>query len=172
MLMPLLFAALSMGDWTAYICSDGNFIVTAPGTFQKKELEKDTKIGKLVSHTYWYWDKAPDADNHLYYVTYTDYPPGTIHSDSTALLADFWQATVDEAYHSLGGDVVYSGSLPFGEYPGMAWRFLYNHDKVSTRARAMLVKNRLYIVQTICTAEHAMNTSSDRFLDSFRMINP
>ena len=171
MLLPLLFAAFSMGEWTPYICADGNFIISTPGAFEKKDLEKETKIGKIVNHTLWFWDKSPEADNHLYYVTYTDYPPGTVHSDSTALLPDFWEATVTEAYSSLGGSEVYSGSQPFGEYPGMAWRFMYNNTKASTRARAFLVKNRLYIIQTICKADHAMNKSSDRFLDSFRLIN-
>ncbi len=161
-----------MGDWTTYICADGNFIINTPGVFEKKELEKETKIGKISTHTLWFWDKTEGADNHLYYVTYTDYPPGTVHSDSTEMLPDFWAATVDEARISLDGSEIYSGPLPLGEYPGMAWRLTYNKKKASTRARAFLVKNRLYIVQTICKAEHAMNTSSDRFLDSFRLINP
>lgn len=171
MLFPLLFVAFSTGEWFPFVCSDGNFIISTPGMFQKKALEKETKIGKLASHTLWFWDKTEGADNHLYYVTYTDYPPGTVHSDSTAMLKEFWAATVDEATASMQAETIYSGSLPFGEYPGMAWRLVYNNGKASSRARAILVKNRLYIIQTVCKSEHAMNTSSDKFLDSFRLIN-
>ncbi len=171
MLGPLLFAALSMGDWTVYVCADGNFTIGTPGIFEKKDLEKETKIGRLASHTFWFWDKSPDADNHLYFATYTDYPPGTVHSDSTALLPEFWEATLDEATRSLEAAEIYSGKQPFGQWPGMAWRLTYNKGTVSSRARAFLVKNRLYILQTICKSEHAMNNSSDRYFDSFRLIS-
>jgi hypothetical protein len=169
-LWPMFLLAFSTSDWQTFVDVNAGFSVETPGPLKQKELVKVTKIGELTAHTLWLFNETAESDNYLYYLTWIDYPAGTIHSDSTAFLPEFWEATVDEARASMDADLVYSSNAPMGEFPGVTWRFAFNKNKATTQTRAFLVKNRLYTMQAICKSEFAMNTNSDRFFNSFRFL--
>lgn len=156
--------------WTTYTSVDGAFRVRVPGQMQEKADTVSTRIGDLVYHTCFYQDQTQYAENFLYMVSYVDYPPGTVHADSTDLLEEFFQATIDEASFSIDGEVLYQSPIELDGHPGRIWRIDYRNRQGVIKNKAFLRENRFYSVQVLTYKELSLNMSMDRFLDSFQLL--
>lgn len=157
-------------DWQPYTSVDGRFTVLSPGEFEHKETSIETEIGEITYHSYVYQSPDPGADNLVYMISYCDYPENSIHSDSLAVLDDFFQETLDAATLSIDGELIYSAATTLQDYPGRIWRIHYNKGTASIKSKAFLVKNRFYNVQAITLSDKKLNTLADKFLDSFKVI--
>ena len=103
-------------------------------------------------------------------VSYCDYPEGSIHSDSTDLVKEFFEVTVESALKSVKGELFYSSEINLGQYPGMLWRVNYQKGEATIKTKSYLVGRRYYSVQTITYREKGLNPFIDKFLDSFTLI--
>lgn len=142
----------------------------APGLLQEKVDTIATPVGRLPYHSFFYQPPEKNADNVLYLLSYCDYPPGTMHSDSTALLAEFFQTTLAAAAEAVDGEVRYSDDIRIKKYPGKLWRIDYLDGKAVIKTRAYMVERRFYTIQAIMFYEHSLNPLSDRFIGSFRLL--
>ncbi len=158
--------------WEAQTSVDGRFRVTAPGKLTEKVDTMATPLGEVVYHTFFFQTPVDSADNVLYMVSYCDYPEGALHPDSTELLNEFFDATVDAATESVRGELMFNTEVFLDKYPGRYWRIDYRNGKASIRTRAFLAGNRFYTVQTISRSELGINPSTDKFLDSFHIYTP
>jgi len=167
----LCFAAFQTNGWEWYTSEKGLFTVYTPGTFVEKVEESETAVGKLAYHTFAYQPEDQEAaDNFIYMISYCDYPEGTIHSDSTELIQEFFEATVDASVSSVRGSLFYASDIKIGDYPGKIWRVNYGNDKAAIKTKAYVVGNRYYAIQTVTFREKSLNASIDKFLDSFKII--
>lgn len=157
-------------DWFEFVSEKGKFTVLSPGEMANRTNSLETEIGQLDYHTFLYQPKSKEADNLVYMVSYVDYPNHSIHSDSTELLKDFFDATIETAVQSVEGELMYSADAKLKDYPGKIWRVHYNDEKAQIKTKAFLVDNRYYSIQTITLKEKSLNPSSDKFLDSFRLL--
>lgn len=161
----------SNDSWENFTSVDGLFKVRTPGAMQHKADTVSTKIGDLVYHTYFYQkDLEEDADNFIYMVSYVDYPSTAVHSDSTDLVPEFFEATMDQAAFSIAGDIIYNNPISKDGYPGYIWRINYNGGQGVIKTKALLANNRYYSIQAVTIKEMALNSAVDRFLDSFQLI--
>jgi hypothetical protein len=103
-------------------------------------------------------------------ITFCDYPPGSIHSDSTELLKDFFDASIDQATSSVHGELAYQNDVTLKGYPGKLWRINYLRGQALIKTRAFMVENRFYTIQTVTVKDMAINAASDRFFDSFIIL--
>ena len=102
----LFFLLVNVPEWTRFESEKGGFSVLAPGEMIEKTQEVETEIGQLTYHIFFHKpDEDKTADNFLYMVSYCDYPDGSVHSDSTDLLADFFDATVESSVFSVNGEL-------------------------------------------------------------------
>ncbi len=158
-------------SWPETLDYEGRFGVRAPGLLVRAVDTVDTAVGPLAMHV-WY-RHSPDAKtapNLFYQVLYVDYPPTALHSDSTDLLHDFFAATIEEAARSVKGEVVYQADREWQGWPGKIWRIDYLDERVVIRSRAVVVRSRFYLVQTVSWREKALNPEAERFFDSFRLL--
>lgn len=156
-----------VSPWKEYKSVEGKFQVLTPGDFDKAVDTVRTDLGKLAYHILVYNNQQKNAENLFYMITFCDYPPGTIHSDSTALLKDFFEASIDQAASSVKGDVMYQSDVSLQGYPGKVWRINYLRDQAVIKTKAFMVRNRFYSIQTVTLKDMAMNAASERFFDSF-----
>jgi len=156
--------------WRDFHSYDGKFRILIPGDVIEKVDSIETAIGTLAYHTFFHQTKESNADNVLYMLSYVDYPSGTIHSDSTDFLKDFFTETMDAAVKSVKGELVYGNDWKYKEYPGKVWRIDYLDGKALVKTKAFMVGKRYYTLQIIAKKEHSINFSSDKFLDSFLLI--
>ena len=160
----------SQTHWEPYTSVDGRFTVLAPGEFQHKENSIETDIGAITYHSYVYQSPDPGADNLVYMISYCDYPEHSIHSDSTEIVDDFFNETLESATFSVDGELIYSAPTNIKDYPGRIWRIHYNKGTASIKSKAFLVKNRFYNVQAITLSDKKLNTAVDKFLESFKVL--
>lgn len=156
-----------VNPWKEYKSVEGKFQVLTPGDFDKAVDTVRTDLGKLAYHILVYNNTQKNAENLFYMITFCDYPPGTIHSDSTTLLKDFFEASIDQAASSVKGEVMYQSDVSLQGYPGKVWRINYLRDQAVIKTKAFMVGNRFYTIQTVTLKDMAMNAASERFFDSF-----
>lgn len=159
-------------SWQETISMPGRFRVMAPQVLQEKTDTIYTKLGALVYHTFFFQSPDKLADNLFYMVSYCDYPPGTVHSDSSDLVEAFFDATVEEAAFSINGKLIYSEPATFQSYPGRIWRVEYLKGEAIIKTRAYLVNNRYYAIQTVMLKDKSLNQATDRFFSSFQIWEP
>ncbi len=159
-------------DWLVYKSHEGGFIIESPGKIKEVINRANTSLGELEYHIFIYRDNSKDPDNLAYMVSYCDYPDGSIHSDSTELAQDFFEATIDQAVESVNGKLAYSSESKYRGYPGMIWRTDYGGDDGGIiRTKAFIKGQRYYSIQTVCSKDKSMNLSSDKFFNAFNLIS-
>ena len=158
-------------SWKAFISLEGKFKVMMPGKVVEKKSDIETAIGTLVYHTFLHQPTEPDSDNLVYMVSFCEYPPHSIHSDSLQLVNEFFETTMSSAAESVGGILQYTSEISINDFPGRVWRVDYNDGKAIIKTNAYLVGNRYYSIQTILLKEKSFNPSTDKFLDSFELID-
>lgn len=156
--------------WKEYKSIEGKFQVLTPGDFEKGIDSVQTPLGKLAYHILIYNNTKKNAENLFYMITFCDYPQGTIHSDSTELLKEFFEASIDQATSSVKGELMYQGDVSLQGFPGKIWRINYLRDQAVIKTKAFVVRNRFYSIQTVTLKDMAINAASDRFFDSFRIF--
>ena len=169
MIFPFLLISSDPG-WEEFKTYQGKFRVLVPGEMQYNERVIHTDIGEIKYITYYYQDTQREAENAMYMVTYCDYPEYTIHSDSTDLLEDFFDNTLEAAVESVAGKVRYSDVLNYKEFPGRHWRIDYRAGHATLKTRVYLVNNRFYTIQTATERGRSMNKATDEFFKSFQLL--
>jgi hypothetical protein len=77
---------------------------------------------------------------------------------------------MDQAAKSVNGELTYYDFAWHKEYPGYLWRIDYLDGKALIKTKAFLVNRRYYAIQTVTIRPKSLNLSTDRFMDSFRVI--
>jgi len=158
-------------SWEEFKSYEGKFRILTPGPFRVKTDTIETQVGPVAHHTFFYQAPEKQAENLIYMVSYYDYPPAAVHSDSTELLKEFFSATISAAVNSVRGDLVYADDIRLDRYPGKLWRIHYLDGKAVIKTKAFVVGSRYYSVQTIMYRNMSLNSASEKFLDSFRLLN-
>ncbi len=159
------------GTWRDFVSYDGSFKITVPGQMKEVVHTVKTGIGSLEYHVFAYRTEDDEADNLMYMVSYVDYPSGTIHQDSTDLVDDFLDATMEEAALSVNGEIIYSSPIQEQGFPGRLWRTDFGNGAGVIRTKAFISGNRYYSIQTACDKNKSLNHSTDRFLNSFTLLS-
>ncbi len=166
----LFCPALLFGQWEAFKNFDGRFELRVPGEMELKVDTLETAVGELAYHTFY----LQSADDHqgvlLFMLSYCDYPPGGMHSDSLALLPDFFSTTIDASAESVKGEVLYQDSISMGDFPGRFWRTDYLEGAATIKTKAFLVGSRFYTLQAFMKKDYVLTPESDTFLNSFRLL--
>lgn len=169
--ISLVFMSMNPPEWEVFQSMDGHFKILTPGEMVKKENPIETQIGTLNYITFIHQPTEKDADNLVYMVSYCDYPKYSIHSDSTELLQEFFDTTVETAVESVKGELSYASEISMEDYPGRLWRVEYNEGKALIKTKSFLVNNRYYSVQVISLKDKSLNLGIDKFLDSFSLLS-
>ncbi|MEM6879119.1 MAG: hypothetical protein AAF544_11210 [Bacteroidota bacterium] len=149
---------------------DGRFVILSPGAFQESVDTIPTEVGELLFYTYFFQTPAKEADNLIYMLSYVDYPEGSLHHDSTDLVAEFFQASQEEAIAAVDGELLFSNDEILQDYPGKFWRIDYLDGEASIRTKTFVVGRRYYQVQTVSKTSRGLNDSSGKYLESLRFF--
>lgn len=167
---PLKSWELTEAKWEENAHFAGQFRVIMPGQFQEKIDSIDTPLGQMVYHTLYLAPTSEKAENEVYMISYVDYPDGSLPSDSTALIQALFDETQDAAIEAVRGELMFSQDGFLQTHPYRYWRIDYLNGRGSIRTKAVVADHRFYTVQTVSRREYGMNTSTDRFIDSFKVF--
>jgi hypothetical protein len=158
-------------DWMLFTSKQGHFRVGMPGAFTEKIDSIQTPLGFLVMHTFFYQTEANSGhSNVIYMVQYCNYPEGALNSNDTGFVNEFFENTRNEAAFSINGKVIYHTPITLNTYPGQFWRIHYKNDTAVIKTKAYMVGNRYYAIQTITFTSLASNLDTDKFFDSFQIL--
>lgn len=169
MTVVLVCLFFQIQSWIFYESPDQRFRIAAPGPLTVQVDTITTEIGELYYHTLFY-QADETAANQVYMLSYCDYPQGSLHSDSTELVIDFFKETIEEAYFSINGELRYLSEEPYFEYPARFWRIDYLQGQAVIKTKAIVAGNRYYAIQVAAPKVRHINPDSERFFDSFRLL--
>lgn len=167
----ILSFTLPLAKWKEFSSFEGKFKVMTPtGAMTEKVSKMKTEMGELDYHQFIYKPEEKDAENVFYLVNYCEYPKGTFPSDSTDLINEFLNTTIDASAASVKGKISYQSDINQSLFKGKVWRVQYNEDKVQVKNKCFIARDRFYLLQVMTLKQHSLNTSIDKFLDSFQMF--
>jgi hypothetical protein len=169
LIISITLLSFTVPEWKSYRNIDGMFKVLTRGAFQEKTIKAQTSIGEITTKTFIYQPKEQE-ENLVYMVTYYDFPKGSMHSDSTTLLDDFFKTTIEQSAESVSGTVIYSNQLEQQGHRAWQWRVNYGENKVAIKTRAFLIGTRFYSVQTVGLSDAPNNNTSEFFMNSLKIL--
>ncbi len=135
-----------------------------------QEIKSGIGVLKLNMFIYEVTEKSPSDDNQVYLVNCTEFPDSLVSSDNTALLEGFYRGTIDGAGKEIGGTVTSEKKIELNGYAGREVTIAQNEEKSIITMRLYLVKNRLFMLETITQKNKVPNKSITRFFNSFQLI--
>jgi hypothetical protein len=171
LLLLILSFTNTRQDWQQVVPEGGNCSIAMPGN--PKRIDKtinNRSYGELIAKIWAFQPEKGTDLNLAYMVSYTDYPEGTIHSDSVNILKDFYNSFIDGTINNVQGKLLSETIINLSGYPGREVRVDFKNGLALIRYRYFLVKRRLYMLQIIPLTENNFNTSINKFLDSFALL--
>ncbi|MFZ1749953.1 MAG: hypothetical protein WAU01_07165 [Saprospiraceae bacterium] len=154
--------------WQIFSPPGQSFEVFVPGSMKSGEKKILTDVGYMHPVT-WLYQSTDGDPNYLYTVSYVDYPEGTFHSDSTDLIKELFDTSIDANIGDLNGQLVYQSEQPYGNHQGVIYRAAYNGNKAVVKGRMILCNDRFYAIQVFTLSEKSLNPDMDKFLNSFKL---
>ncbi len=158
-------------NWPEIPSFEGRFTIAAPGEFLEKVDTIETAVGQLVYHTLYLVVEADTSDNSVYMLSYTDYPEGSLHEDSTELVTELLDVSRDAAVESVRGELRFDTEVAKQGHPGRYWRIDYLNGRAGVRTQAFVVGRRYYAIQTVSRYATGINPSTERFFRSLRFYD-
>ncbi len=168
LLIPFVSVTLDAQAWVKFSPPGQPFEIACPGIMKQGEKKLLTEVGEMHPVT-WVYQGAEKESNYIYSISYVDYPDGSFHPDSTALIDEFFKVSMDTHIQDLKGELVYKTTAGYYSYPGMMYRVSYNKNKAVTKSRMILAGDRFYALQVYTISEKSLNQDMDKFLNSFEI---
>jgi hypothetical protein len=130
----------------------------------------NSAIGELKVNIYMY--EVPGGardDNKLYGLIETAYPDDKINSDMKDKLTDIFRGSVDGAVNNAKGKLLTESIIQLNGFPGREVRISVDDGSGIIKMRSYLVKNRMYVLETVAETKNDANKASDRFMNSFTL---
>ena len=168
-ILGLLFISSFLhGQWVEYSSKFSDFTIDVPVEMDHKEDLFLTEMGQIEFHSY---RCQPDKNdrNALYMLHHYSYPDSLLSKDTTGLIQDLFEATIEESVSNLLGTLDYSTEISYNDHPGILYRIKYNNGRAVVKSKAYAIGDEFYVLQVFATTDNSINDTMDRYLDSFRI---
>lgn len=153
-------------DWV--VLEDSHFKILFPKKPTDQTQTVDSPVGKLTIQIHMY--EAPETDdNHTYGLMTSEYPDSTVNSDQKELVDNFFSGAIEGAVNNVKGKLLSVDTVQIAGYPGRHFRVDYQEGLAVITMRAYLVKNKMYMIQTITDTKKDHNKAMERFMSSFEL---
>jgi hypothetical protein len=168
-----LLAFTATTDWEIFQSEAGRFQIEMPELPAYNSQLLDTKSGELDLHIYMHEGDADIDDNILYMVTYIDYPEDQINSEmmDKEALVKFYNGSAQGAASSMSGRVTKETEVKVFGYEARNYRIDYLEGEAIMQMQIILVKNRVYALQTIALTQNDKNAAQNRFFNSLELLS-
>ena len=162
----------SSKDWYTLIASEFDYQVEYPLKPRSLEREINSEVGKLKMNIFLLdMSKSKKSQNLFYMSNYTEYPKEGVSSDKKELLDDFFNGAINGAVKNVQGKLISKKTIQYKEYPGRYIKIDFRNGLAIITMKIILVKNKMYMLQTITETKKDFNTSITRFMKSFKLLS-
>ncbi|MFT4523631.1 MAG: hypothetical protein ACI8ZN_002586 [Bacteroidia bacterium] len=153
-------------EWYKYESTKFNYSISFPGKPTKSVMKIRSVLGKIKLNMMIYNPGYAD-DNLLYMVNYTAYPAGFVNDGSEEFLDGFYEGAMNGAISKVDGEVISKKKIKQHGYEGRDVKFKIKDGGNISKIRMFLIKNRMYMLQTMSEASEDGYETQKRFFDSF-----
>jgi len=171
-LVILLFSHfVKPNEWFWLESKQYGYKVEFPDKPTERPQRIKSAIGELKLNMFIYdASKAPQDDNLMYMVNYTEYPDSVVNADKIENLDVFFRGAIDGAVKNVNGKLLSEKIIELGKHEGREVKVDFQDGVAVIRMRMFLVQNKMYMLQTITETSKDFNKSITRFMDSFQFI--
>ncbi|TLX77659.1 hypothetical protein E9993_03180 [Labilibacter sediminis] len=166
-----LLSFAKAGKWFQFESSEFGFKIEFPKEPTSNPQVINSAIGELKMNMFMYHASSNGKDDNLVYLAnYTEYPDSLVNSENTETLPTFFRNSIDGAVTNVHGKLLSEKNIAIDEYPGREVRIDFQQGKAVITMRIFLVKNKMYMLQTITATNKDFNKSITQFMDSFKLL--
>ncbi len=162
----LLTQPLTGQEWKVFNSYEGGFSVLSPGPMESKLSVITTEAGEVDLNTLYYTEQDTSG-RFVYLINFYDLPKDWVETDSTEVVYEFLQNTVDQSIEDVSGNLLYANEIEFKDHPGIMWRVEYEGG--SMKSKAYIIDKQFIVLQVFSEKRHSLSDNIDQFLDSFRL---
>ncbi len=164
--------SLSFLTETWYLLDSNNFGFSI--LFPQKPAEEaqviPSAVGELKLNMYIYDASADDTDENLIYlVNYTEYPDSLFAGASEEKITKMLRGSVDGMLSNVEGKLISEKVIELNGFPGREIKASIQNATAIINVRFYLVRNKMYLIETITDATKDSNQSMSKFLNSFKL---
>ena len=168
-LIQFFLITISFGqDWKEYRSNYAEFSVMVPGPMEMKEQMVETELGKIEVLNFHCKMEEENPENHLYMMTTYLFPDSSIQLTDAQTLDSLFNADIQRSLFDLGGTLLYDESVRESGHPAKLWKVDY--DRGVAKFKCFFINDRYYLLQVYSTKEKSLNTSINRYMQSFRSL--
>jgi hypothetical protein len=154
---------LKEDSWRLFSSAEGLFSAAMPDEPKTNLIVTDTSRGQLLTHV----TSATDKEGNEYLISWTQYESGKDERKATPATFDRIRDGLVASKH---GKILAEPEISFNGHPARAVSLTDSEGRL-VQARFYFVKNRFYQVMAE-TKTQGNSTSMNRFLDSFKIVEP
>ncbi|MFZ1702987.1 MAG: hypothetical protein WAT79_01505 [Saprospiraceae bacterium] len=159
---------IGQAEWTLFHPEDKSFKILSPGNMEWGIKHTLTDLGELKTQTYLHKGTEENPEI-IYIVNYTDYPNESLDADSTELLEDFFQTSLEGIIEKLDGELLYYADISNIYVPQKMYRISYNKGQALVKGIFLIYRDRFYSIQVFTSFSKSNSPEVDKFLLSFRV---
>jgi len=164
----LTMSFIHQNGW--FLFETGHYKVSFPKKPSDHTQIANTELGKIKMSVYTY--DPPDNeldDNYTYAILENEYPDSLMNSDKKDLIDKFFRSSIDDAVQNFKGKLLTESKIQLNGFPGREFKVSLDNGAAVLTMRFYLVKNTMYMLQTITGAKKDRNPSIGKFMDSFTL---
>ena len=165
--------AFTAGDkWYQFESTPFGFKVEFPAKPIEKIKQTSSLAGDLTLNMFEYIvpkEKENTDPNLVYMASYIEYP-GDIDGNNKAKQKELCRKAVDDAAVRLKGKILKENLNTIDGYEGIEARIEYKEETEVLKMRMYLVKNKMYMLETMTKIAKDNNKSIARFMNSFKLV--
>jgi hypothetical protein len=153
-------------DWVVF--KKDNYKIMFPNTPSSDSTVTETKIGRVTVYNHMFETPEVANDSNLVYgLAVTNYPAKFFLSTDTSFLNGFFDGAVKGAVINTSGKLLSEKKISFGNYPGREIKLDYSNGTAIISMKIILVKTKVFSLQTIAFPGKEMNSNASKFYNSF-----
>ncbi|MEO7989088.1 MAG: hypothetical protein ABI663_06070 [Chryseolinea sp.] len=157
--------------WYSLESTDFGFKVLLPKEPVAQNQVVPSAIGELKMNLYILDTSADEAeDNLLYLVNYTEYPDSLFANATEEKFTQILRGSVDGMVTNVGGKLLSEKVIILNGSPGREVKVSFQEGAAVINARVYLVRNKMYLLETISFPQKDSNQSIDKFFNSFQLL--
>jgi hypothetical protein len=154
-------------DW--YLFESSDFSVEFPHEPTTTAQLVNTAIGEMTMKITMY-DASKDGDENLVYGLVTsEYPDSLIKSSTKETIDELFRRSIDGAVTNVKGTLLTEKKIELDGFPGRETRADFQNGLAIIKMRMYLVKNKMFLMQTITETSKENNSNSLKFLNSLKL---
>ena len=166
-------ATTSIGDWELFRFDRGLFQIEMPDLPAFSSQELSTNIGNLTMSVFMHEGEEGVDENLFYMISFTVYPADKVNAESMskAALDEHYKNSLQSTVNNMDGVLIEEKEIELFGHEGRDIKISYFEGQMIMRMQTLLVKNRMYALQTVASAGNDNNDSQRRFFNSFELLS-